>query len=105
LGLPLYLSLAEALHLSDKVLSEELEKHTFKPRVRSDFMGGLKSGVNGTPTFFINGRRHDAAVDAGRDVRLTAGPRNARHNSMTIAAEVKRFCHRINMYTQGLLGA
>jgi protein-disulfide isomerase len=23
-------------------------------------MGGLKSGVNGTPTFFINGRRHDA---------------------------------------------
>jgi len=23
-------------------------------------MGGLKSGVNGTPTFFINGIRHDA---------------------------------------------
>ena len=76
LGLPLYLSLAEALDLSDKVLSEELEKHTFKPRVRSDFMGGLKSGVNGTPTFFINGRRHDAAYDfddlvAGIDAELT----------------------------------
>ena len=36
-------------------------------------MGGLRSGVNGTPTFFINGRRHDgcyafedlvAAIDA-----------------------------------------
>jgi len=63
LGLPLYLSLAEALHLPEKALSEALEKHTFKPRVRSDFMGGLKSGVNGTPTFFINGRRHDAAYD------------------------------------------
>jgi protein-disulfide isomerase len=72
----LSISLAEALHLSDKVLSEELEKHTFKPRVRSDFMGGLKSGVNGTPTFFINGRRHDAAYDfddlvAAIDAELT----------------------------------
>jgi len=26
-------------------------------------MGGLKSGVNGTPTFFINGKRHDGASD------------------------------------------
>jgi protein-disulfide isomerase len=39
-------------------------------------MGGLKSGVNGTPTFFINGRRHDAAYDfdeliAAIDAELT----------------------------------
>ena len=26
-------------------------------------MGGLKSGVNRTPTFFINGKRHDGASD------------------------------------------
>ena len=25
--------------------------------------GGVRSGVNGTPTFFINGHRHDAAFD------------------------------------------
>ena len=24
-------------------------------RVREDFMSGVRSGVNGTPTFFING--------------------------------------------------
>jgi len=28
-------------------------------RVRHDFLGGVRSGVNGTPTFFINGLRHD----------------------------------------------
>ena len=63
LGLPLYLALAEALNLSETALREALEKRTFRPKVRSDFMGGLKGGVNGTPTFFINGKRHDGASD------------------------------------------
>ena len=63
LSVPLYLSLAKALGLSEKLLSESLESGAFRSKVRSDFMGGLKSGVNGTPTFFINGKRHDAAFD------------------------------------------
>ena len=33
------------------------EKHA--KRVRDDFRGGVRSGVNGTPTFFINGARYD----------------------------------------------
>jgi len=41
----------------------ELAEHTHQPRVREDFMSGVRSGVNGTPTFFINGRRHDGAWD------------------------------------------
>jgi protein-disulfide isomerase len=32
-------------------------------RVREDFMSGVRSGVNGTPTFFINGVRHDGSWD------------------------------------------
>ena len=63
LGLPLYLDLAEALNLPQKALREALETRAFRAKVRSDFMGGLKSGVNGTPTFFINGKRHDGASD------------------------------------------
>jgi protein-disulfide isomerase len=41
----------------------ELARHTHAARVREDFMGGVRSGVNGTPTFFINGRRHDGPFD------------------------------------------
>jgi protein-disulfide isomerase len=32
-------------------------------RVRADFMSGVRSGVNGTPTFFINGQRHNGRWD------------------------------------------
>ena len=39
------------------------ETKEFEPRVRADFSGGVRSGVNGTPTFFINGQRHDGAYD------------------------------------------
>jgi protein-disulfide isomerase len=46
--------------MSETGLAEALQNHTFRPKVRSDFMGGLYSGVNGTPTFFVNGKRHDA---------------------------------------------
>lgn len=32
-------------------------------RVRADFMGGVRAGVNGTPTFFINERRFHGPYD------------------------------------------
>jgi protein-disulfide isomerase len=41
----------------------ELAEHTHQPRVKEDFSSGVRSGVNGTPTFFINGRRHDGPWD------------------------------------------
>jgi len=31
--------------------------------VREDFLSGVRSGVNGTPTFFINGVRHDDSYE------------------------------------------
>ena len=82
LGLPLYLSLANALQLPEEELCVALENRIFYPKVRADFMGGVRSGVNGTPTFFINGRRHDdsydfahlfAAVDVELEQAGTAG--------------------------------
>ena len=38
----------------------ELADGAHRARVREDFSSGIKSGVNGTPTFYINGIRHDA---------------------------------------------
>jgi protein-disulfide isomerase len=37
----------------------ELAGHLHGARVREDVATGVRSGVNGTPTFFINGVRHD----------------------------------------------
>jgi protein-disulfide isomerase len=73
LGESLLLELAETLELSAPALREALNDREFAPRVREDFLGGVRSGVNGTPTFYINGLRHDgpfefeflaAAIDA-----------------------------------------
>ncbi|GAB5097178.1 DsbA family protein [Caballeronia sp. LP006] len=36
----------------------------FDARIQQDFDGGLRSGVNGTPTLFINGHRYDGERDA-----------------------------------------
>jgi protein-disulfide isomerase len=41
-----------------------LSAHIYAPRVREDFLSGVRSGVNGTPTFFINGTRYDGSWDA-----------------------------------------
>ena len=44
-------------------LEASLEAGTRSERVRADFSGGVRSGVNGTPTFYINGIRHEASFD------------------------------------------
>jgi protein-disulfide isomerase len=63
LGGPLYLELAAQLGLSAEALQSALESGMYEDRVAADFKGGVRSGVNGTPTFYINGHRHDAPFD------------------------------------------
>ena len=53
------ISYAAGLGLDSARVGRELEEGTFAPKVRSDFRGGVRSGVNGTPTFFIQGERYD----------------------------------------------
>ncbi|PYX76588.1 MAG: hypothetical protein DMG72_04510 [Acidobacteria bacterium] len=55
--------LAKRLRLDARELARALESGEFTGRVRKDFSEGVRSGVNGTPTFFINGQRHDADFD------------------------------------------
>jgi protein-disulfide isomerase len=54
---------AESLGLDVERFDKELAEHVHAARVREDFMSGVRSGVNGTPTFYINGARHDDSYD------------------------------------------
>jgi protein-disulfide isomerase len=58
LSLPLLFALARALGLSDPELRNALATEKYAPKVKSDFLSGVRSGVNGTPSFFINGHQH-----------------------------------------------
>ena len=57
------LQYAAAIELDVEQFARDLSQARFEPRVREHFMGGVRSGVNGTPTFFINGVRHDGGFD------------------------------------------
>jgi protein-disulfide isomerase len=59
----LLLEIAKAIGLSAPGLRQALESKEYAGRVRQDFLGGARSGVNGTPTFFINGLRHDGSFE------------------------------------------
>jgi len=63
LGERLFSELARRLDLDVNALRESLRSGAFSERVARDFSGGVRSGVNGTPTFFINGARHDASFE------------------------------------------
>jgi Na+/H+ antiporter NhaA len=76
---------AERLGLDAERFSDALREHSGDARVADDVDSADLSGVSGTPTFFINGRRHYGAYDIAtlsRAVRA-AGARA----SLTAAAE------------------
>lgn len=56
-------SFAETLELDVERFDDELAEHVHADRVYEDFMSGVRSGVNGTPTFYINGTRHDDSYE------------------------------------------
>jgi protein-disulfide isomerase len=56
---------AERLGLDVERFDAELAGHVHAARVREDFMSGVRSGVNGTPTFYVNGVRHDDSYEIG----------------------------------------
>jgi protein-disulfide isomerase len=54
---------AASLGLSPEKLQKAIENETFVPKIRADFMSGVRSGVNGTPSFYINGNRHAGSFE------------------------------------------
>ncbi len=54
---------AAELGLDETRLIREVTSSIYAQRIREDFKSGMRGGVNGTPTFFINGERYDGARD------------------------------------------
>jgi protein-disulfide isomerase len=55
------LGYAKSLGLDIAQFERDLEAKGTVKRVRDDFRSGVRSGVNGTPTFFVNGIRYDGS--------------------------------------------
>jgi protein-disulfide isomerase len=63
LGLEMLLQLAEFLKLDMKTFQHDFkDPHLFK-KVEADFESGIVSGVNGTPSFYINGSKYEGSYD------------------------------------------
>jgi protein-disulfide isomerase len=56
---------AIALGLDPTSFRDALIGRSYEKRVREDFLSGVRGGVNGTPTFFIDGVRYDGPPDFG----------------------------------------
>ena len=74
---------AEQLGLDAERFTAELRRHEHASRIARDVASADESGVSGTPTFFINGRRHQGAYDMQT---LTAAVRAARLRSSALAS-------------------
>lgn len=54
-------SYAERIGLDMARFSADINEHLYLQRVRDDQQSGRASGVRSTPTFFVNGQRHDVS--------------------------------------------
>ena len=70
---------AGRLGVPTRTVAADLDRHAFEGRVREDFSSGVRSGVNGTPTFYINGVRHNGSYELEELLAaLESGPRRPR---------------------------
>jgi Na+/H+ antiporter NhaA len=74
---------AEEVELDVERFWEDIRRHEHSSRVAEDVASADASGVSGTPTFFINGRRHHGAYDLDT---LTTAVRVARRRVHLLSA-------------------
>ena len=58
------LGYAKRLDLDDAELKQALDDGTYEKRVQADLKSGEHSKVQGTPTFFVNGKQYTGGYDA-----------------------------------------
>jgi len=54
---------ARDIGLNIQKFEQDLANHTFQPRIEEDIERGERSGVEGTPTFFINGVKYNGSFE------------------------------------------
>jgi protein-disulfide isomerase len=81
LSTQLLFAIAGTLQLSQMGLRDSIARSLHADKIQADFIGGVRSGVNGTPTFYVNGVRHQggfsapelaASIQAAIDVQVVA---------------------------------
>ena len=63
LGDDLLLACADRLGLPRAEIRSAIVSKIHGEKIQRDFTGGVRSGVNGTPTLFLNGRRYNGSFD------------------------------------------
>jgi protein-disulfide isomerase len=63
---------AKRVGLDDGLIESALQGN-FEPKIRADFKTGVRSGVNGTPTLFVNGKRFEGPAEADALLEFFAG--------------------------------
>lgn len=55
--------LAEQLGLETTKFEKDMQNQSIHAKIESDFESGMRSGVSGTPTFFVNGQKFDGGAE------------------------------------------
>ncbi len=63
---PALIAYAEEIGLDISLFEKDLSDETLLQKVESDFESGIRSGVNATPTFFINGEKYNNGWEGER---------------------------------------
>jgi protein-disulfide isomerase len=63
LGLEMLLQLAESLKLDMKTFQQDFKDQKLFKKAEDSFESGILSGVNGTPSFYINGVKFNGSYD------------------------------------------
>jgi protein-disulfide isomerase len=66
---------AKDLELDIEPFRDALRRHAYAKRIAEDIATAQAGGATGTPTFFINGKRHDGGSDIDT---LVSGVHDAR---------------------------
>src|SRR5215831_4079997 len=88
---------ADNLGLNLAKFNTDMSSHVHAGRIREDFLSGVRSGVNGTPTFYINEIRYDGSFDLETLLKTLRSVTNRKASFSSISGydDVKNIINRV----------